>query len=267
MLDRSRCIIIVPVYQHVEPRCEERLRGLERSGYRVWRIGAGAAIDLGRNRLATWALEEGYHELMWIDSDIEFPVDAVDHLRELDLPLVGGAYPKKGQSAFAFHYSGPEVVLGVDGGLLEVDYLPGGFLHTRREVYEAILDRFKLPLCNRVFGDAIYPFFLPQIIPYRGEHWYLPEDFSFCQRARECGYKMMLDTSIRLSHIGAYGYSFEDSCGDRVRYDTFRAQLTVRPESVPPPVGAKEPKESGESGESRESRESVDSGEPKEGTS
>lgn len=237
MLDRSRCIVIVPVYQHVEPRCEEGLRSLERAGYRVWRIGAGAAIDLGRNRLATWALDEGYNELMWIDSDIAFPVDAVDHLRDLELPIVSGAYPKKGQSAFSFHYNGPEVMLGQQGGLLEVDYLAGGFLHTRREIYEAVLERFKLPLCNRLFHDAIYPFFLPQIIPFRDEHWYLPEDYAFCHRVKECGYKLMLDTRIRLYHVGAYGYTWEDSCGERTRYDSFRAELIP---FTPPPAGSKE---------------------------
>lgn len=229
MLDRSRCVIIVPVYQHIEPRCEESLRALERSGFRVWRIGAGAAIDLGRNRLATWALDEGYSSLMWIDSDIAFPTDAVDQLLDRDLPLVGGAYPKKGQSAFAFHYDGPELVMGAEGGLVEVQYLPAGFLLTRREVYEDMIKQLALPLCNRAFGDAFYPFFLPQMVPFRGESWYLPEDFSFCHRARACGYRILLDTTLRLSHVGPYPYSWEDACGERQRFDTFRVNLNQMP--------------------------------------
>lgn len=229
MLDRSRCIIIVPVYQNIEPRCETGLRGLERAGYRVWRRNGGAAIDLGRNRLCAQALEEGYSELMWIDSDIAFPVDAVDHLRELDKPLVGAAYPKKGESSFSFHREESTVLeMGADGGIMEVTYLPTGFLYTRREVYETIATQLQLPVCNRVFAEVPFvPYFLPMVIPYQNEHWYLPEDYAFCHRARQCGFPSLLDTRIRLAHVGTYGYAWEDACGERPRFDRFQVHLAA----------------------------------------
>lgn len=220
MLDRSRCVVIVPLYHHIETRCERGLRDLERAGYAVWRRFGGAAIDLGRNRLAQEALTEGYHELMWIDSDIEFPVDAVDHLRDQDVPLIGCAYPKKGEASFAFH-SGPiDLTMGPNGKVVEVTYLPTGFLFTRREVYERIISVCQLPLCNRIFADQpFYPFFLPMIVPHGTESWYLPEDYAFCHRARQAGYPILLDTRIRLMHLGVYGYSWEDACGPRPRVD------------------------------------------------
>jgi hypothetical protein len=35
---------------------------------------------------------------------------------------------------------------------------------------------------------------------------YLTEDYA-SERARRCGYRLVADTTIRLQHIGAYGYS------------------------------------------------------------
>ena len=51
--------------------------------------------------------------------------------------------------------------------------------------------------------------------------WYLAEDYAFCERARQCGYKIMADTSIRLWHIGEYAYGWEDAGLERVRHDSF----------------------------------------------
>ena len=35
---------------------------------------------------------------------------------------------------------------------------------------------------------------------------YLPEDFSFFERARNVGYDAWLDTTIRLAHVGSHVY-------------------------------------------------------------
>jgi hypothetical protein len=51
--------------------------------------------------------------------------------------------------------------------------------------------------------------------------WYLPEDYAFCERARQCGYQIMADTAIRLWHHGSYGYTWEDAGKDKPRYETF----------------------------------------------
>lgn len=237
MLNRSKCVVIVPVYRDVEPRCEESLQKLERLGYVVWRKRLGAQIDFIRNRLATAALDEGFSEIMWIDSDIAFPFDAVDHLRDLDLPFIGVGYPKKGENSFAFNYPAPKVVFGDEGEIVEVRYLPTGFLYTKREVYETMIERLKMPLCNTMFGEPQYAFFQGIVVPHEGGHWYVPEDFAFCERARQCGYKILMDNRIRLWHIGGYGYSWEDSCGDRQRYKTF----TVTIGSGAPPVPTEPP--------------------------
>lgn len=106
------------------------------------------------------------------------------------------------------------VVLGQGGGLLEVLYAACGFLLVQRLVYLDIQSQLELPTCNTMFGEAIVPWFQPMIRPYRNGHWYLGEDFSFCERARQAGFRIMADSTIRLWHYGSYPFSWEDAGAD-----------------------------------------------------
>jgi hypothetical protein len=54
------------------------------------------------------------------------------------------------------------------------------------------------------------PYFLPMVMPSGDVHIYLGEDFAFSERARQSGFRIYADTSIRLQHIGIYGYGWED---------------------------------------------------------
>jgi hypothetical protein len=67
----------------------------------------------------------------------------------------------------------------------------------------------------------MFPFFLPMIRRIEEGHWYLAEDYAFCQRARDCGYRIFADASIRLWHIGTYRYGWEDAGMERQRFGTF----------------------------------------------
>ena len=141
--------------------------------------------------------------------------------------------------------------MGKGGGLVELLYCGTGFMHVRREVYTAIKQKLALPMCNAKFGRPMVPFFMPMIvndsrsllprgtiaaaaqgngaqqagadssIPAERTYWYLGDDYAFCERARQCGYKIMADTSIRLWHIGEYAYGWEDAGLDRPRHDSF----------------------------------------------
>ena len=136
-LDPAKCVILVPAAYHVKPACDERLRRLERRGYTVRRVGGYAAIDQGRNQIATNALlRDGFAELMWIDADIVFEPEAVDRLRSHGLPISCGVYAKKGRRAFACNFppGTKEIRFGSRGGLIEIPYAGAGFLHTRRRI-------------------------------------------------------------------------------------------------------------------------------------
>ena len=227
-IDPNRCVVLVPVAQTIVPGCEAALTELERRGYAVRRVHGYAAIDQARNQMATDALRAGFHETMWIDSDIVFHPDAIDQLRALDLPISGGICVKKNERALAIHAMPEcqEIIFGTGGGTLEVQYAGTGFLHVRREVYESIETQFDLPTCNEQFGSPMVPYFLPMIVNSDTKPWYLAEDYAFAERAKQCGYKIIVDSRIRLLHVGPYGYSWEDAGGSNQRHETYGFRLT-----------------------------------------
>jgi hypothetical protein len=234
----SSCVILVPALAQPTPKCEEGLRELERRGYPIRRVRGFSAIDQGRNQMASDALHDGFAETMWIDTDIGFTADSVDRLRFLDLPIAAGLYPQPGARSLACKLlpETDELVFGEKGGLVEVLYVAAGFLHVRRATYVAIRDKLALPLCNTRFGRGVWPFFQPlaaeeemvTIVASANDstarqvrHRYLTDDYAFCHRARQAGFNIMADTTIRLWRTGSYGFGWEDAGSDPERFDTY----------------------------------------------
>jgi hypothetical protein len=238
--DRRKCVILVPFATHIHPECDDALRELERRGYPVRRVGGYAAIDQGRNQMATDALRDGFDETMWIDADIGFHPDCVDRLRAHSLPIVAGIYPQKAKRALACHVleGSPSITFGQAGGLVELRYVATGFLLVRREVYLQVQEHCRLPVCNEQFGQPMLPFFQPMVCPTGSGHWYLAEDYAFCQRAREAGFRIFADTTIRLSHLGMYAYGWEDAGRGPQRFSTFTLHFAAPPARVPASAGA-----------------------------
>ncbi len=226
--ENSNCVILVPFTGFIHYECEVGLKELERRGYVVHRVGGYAAIDQGRNQMATDALIDGFEETVWIDSDIGFNPDDVDRLRSHPVSIVSGVYPQKGKRSIASHVlpNTPNVVFGEAGGLTEMLYLATGFLLVRRQAYLEIQRTLKLPLCNERFGQPTIPFFMPMVHEIDDGYWYLAEDYSFCERARQSGFKCYADTTIRLWHIGWYKYGWEDAGIDRTRFNTFHLDVS-----------------------------------------
>ena len=233
----QKCVVLVPVGSHIEARCEESLLVLQQRGYPVRRIRGYAAIDQGRSQIATDALAEGFEELLWVDSDVAFDANDVDKLRGHGLPITCGIYPKKGprQLAAAMWPETKQLVFGQGGGLVDIRYAGFGFVHTRREVYAKIAE--SLPVCNLQFKRPIVPYFLPFLHEEQADPsslsppaspliWYLGEDYAFCERALQAGFKIMADTTIRLWHIGSYPYGWEDAGREVQRFENYTYTLS-----------------------------------------
>jgi hypothetical protein len=128
-------------------------------------------IDTARSQLATDAVARGFEELMWIDSDTEFDLAAVERLRSHNLPIVSGLYPKKGMRALASSLL-PEtekIIFGEGGELVEIRYAATGFLLTKRQVYLDIQRKCNLPVCNLMFNKPLVPLFMTMVVEVAGE--------------------------------------------------------------------------------------------------
>ena len=238
---RKDCVVLVPYNGFIHAECEEALKELERRGYTVRRVGGYAAIDQGRNQMATDALVDGFAETLWIDADVGFHPDDVERLRAHSLPIVSAIYPQKNKRALASHVLADtkSITFGEGGGLIELLYAATGFLLVRREAYLTIQRKLQLPMCNERFGRPLIPFFLPMVRTIDDGHWYLAEDYSFCERARMAGFKIYAYTSIRLWHIGLYRYGWEDAGIGLPRFNAFTLNLSLPGDTPPsPPTGS-----------------------------
>src|SRR5882724_2335161 len=231
MNDNSKCAVLVPVARSIEPETEDGLRILASRGYMVRLLRGSSQVDLARSTLATEALQDGFEETMWIDSDQTFNPDDVDKLRAHDLPFVVGLYVQKGPKRFAgmFPADVGKVKFGKGGGLCPMTDVGFGFTYVRGDVYAAI--REGLPEAHRTVmggyqGKMITPYFLPLIAEKKGfGQTYLSEAYSFTDRAKAAGFHPQADTTIRLGHIGRKEYTWDDLTYTPQRLDTIEIVL------------------------------------------
>ena len=209
--------VLVPSMNGPEPECREGLEALKRRGFDVVEQRGCSAIDAARNGMATTALLKGADVLFWIDSDIQFDPDDVAKLCKSSHPLIGGIYMKKDQSfqsGVALNYDAKalkKIEFTRESKPFEVVALPCGFTKVSRCVYESVRSHHKMPMCNEASGDGVLGFYRPTIIEKEdGTHLYQAEDYAFCWRAKEAGFKPMADPSIRLTHWGRFGYRVDD---------------------------------------------------------
>jgi hypothetical protein len=220
-------VALVPVATVIEPECEASLQKLRARGIKVRVFRGASAIDQARSMMAYDALKDGFTELLWIDADIAFEPDDVDLLLAHEKPFVCGIYPKKGTRALACHVlpGTKELLMGEQGGLVEILYAAGGFTLVRSAVYAEVEQKLALPTCNAKFGAPLVPYYLPLVKETDDGAWYLAEDFAFSERARQAGFAVYADTRIRLKHIGRYAYQWEDAGTAPKRHASYRIAL------------------------------------------
>ena len=194
-------------------------RELDRRGiefYEGFSVG-DALVSRSRSLVASAFLRSDADVLLTIDTDIWFRAQDAISLAEkaLAYDIIGGLYMTralKTQPALLL----PEgtTVMAEGQEPVEAQFLSTGFMATHRSVFETLTSG--LPLCHQNWEDrgvntSFWPFYMPFTIPWEGDgHMYLSEDWAFCHRAKEAGFKVWLDPTIRLGHIGSVMYTLED---------------------------------------------------------
>lgn len=181
----------------------------------------GVLISRSRSIVASNFLRSEADVLLTIDSDIVFRAQDAISLCEkaLKYDLIGGCYATRGsrRKVAALLPHGEAVVFANNEEPLQVRYLAAGFMAISRSVVEKIRDT--LPLCDQGTKDTpseadlpFWPFYMPYVIPVKEKqkNVYLSEDVAFCERAKGVGFKMWLDPTIRLGHVGDYMFLLED---------------------------------------------------------
>lgn len=181
-------------------------------------VSGDALISRARSIAASAFLRSDADILLSIDSDMFFTAEDAIKLceRALEFKLISALYMTRSlqtQPALML-LPGQRLVFAANSEPVEAVFASTGFMAVHREVFEMLKE--DLPLCHQGWqyqgiDTSFYPFYMPFTIPWEVEgHLYLSEDWAFCRRAKDKGFKVWLDPSIRLGHMGDYMFTLED---------------------------------------------------------
>jgi hypothetical protein len=170
-------------------------------------------ITMARNRIVAEIFRQDKHDwdsIVWIDADISWEPEDLLKMCLHDEDVVCGTYRKKIHQACHFTM---KLIPGQEEpderGLIEVEAVGTGFLRVSRNAMQNLLSNEEVSYTEKVtqveFANSnmeIKNLFESGI--KNGEM--LSEDFFFCAKLREHGYKIMLDTKIDLGHDGSFTY-------------------------------------------------------------
>ena len=160
----------------------------------------GTLIFNQRERLADEALKDGADAILWIDSDMRFPKDALQILLSRKLPIVGvNATTRRFPvlpTALDYDQETKDLVKVTSKdktGLEQVLGLGFGMVLVRKEVFQKVEK----------------PWFWFEQTDKGGT---IGEDIYFCVKAFDKGFKTVLDHDLskHIRHIGTYEYGWDD---------------------------------------------------------
>jgi len=175
-------------------------------------LSNSSLISQGRSKIANFFINNTEHEyLFFLDSDIGFESKDVLKLLAHQVPIVSGAYPMKIiPERYCVDVVQPEERRG---DLLKIGGNGMGFVFIHRQVFLDIARQYPglkytpsdyhsdTPHTQAEMENS-YHYFAEQ----RTENGFASEDKSFFHRARQVGYDVWLDTSIKLNHTGYHIY-------------------------------------------------------------
>lgn len=189
-----KILIAVPCMDSVAAQFSQALAMLEKEGHCLVSFVIGSLIYNSRNDLAKQALHYECDYILWLDSDMVFPPETLKYLlKEMDetgADMISGLYFRRCAPFSPVAFDTLEIK---DGKASWTDYT--GELTGMHEVggvgFGCVLQKTGMLLdMAATYGDFFGP------IANVGE------DLAFCWRARQLGYKIMLDCNLKLGHVG-----------------------------------------------------------------
>lgn len=158
---------------------------------------------------------------LMIDDDVVFApehAESVVRLAKEKRSIVCGAYPvKDGTHLACRRFPGQTVLFGDGQPPVEIVYPATGFMAVHRDVINAMVEAKNedgsplFPLCDINGLSPMWPFFdCFTMTDDNGHNEYLSEDYAFGEQARRLGFKVWLDPTVILYHMGFYPYTIEN---------------------------------------------------------
>lgn len=189
-----KTLIAVPCMDQVAAPFAQSLASLDKEGDCFVSFIIGSLIYDARNSFAKQAIKVGADYVLWLDSDMIFPQDTLKkmlrHMAE-GKDIVSGLYFRRRDPYTPVIFKQLGVVDGKQVNEGYDDYPP-----------ESI---FEVAACG--FGCVMMKTSVLFDVGMEKGNWFEPaegygEDLAFCRRAKDLGYKIWCDSTIKCGHVG-----------------------------------------------------------------
>ena len=157
-------------------------------------------VQRARNSLFRLALQGNYDDLFFIDSDCEWNPEWFFRLLDRPEPIVGGALIKKSENeGYTVKLTDKKLKYSNDNKLIEVDGVGTGFMKVSRFALEKLWE-----ISDAYTSEGEEHRMICDIKVENGD--LISEDFVIANKWKSLGYKIWLDPTITLNHIGTKKY-------------------------------------------------------------
>jgi len=166
-----------------------------------------------RNLLSLYAIENGFDQVMWLDSDMMFPPDILQRLESWHEDMVTGLYVKRHSPVEPVIYQELKEPERDDTGRLigQIKPYPYGSAIQNGETFTVAGCGMGCCLTSVKLLKEVWDTFGPAFTPFP----WAGEDISFCYRVGRLGYKIWCDASVSCGHIGTFMYTTALLGGDK----------------------------------------------------
>lgn len=185
-----KLLIAVPAYESMRVEFVRSLMDL--TGWlnenKVWyevKIISGTLVHIARDRLAQHAVNNGFDEVLWIDSDMVFDRHVYEDLKDAGRDMVCGWFISRHYPYVSCLFRSMDPVERIN----EVPDVP-----------------FRVAGCG--FGCVLMKAeILKQVMVSNGGKCFVPsqklgEDCAFCKRVTDLGFEIWCEPTVRVGHVG-----------------------------------------------------------------
>ena len=189
-----KTLIAIPCMDQVPTMFCQSLALLKKVGECTLAMQTGSLVYSSREQLTVKAAKADADYVLWLDSDMVFAPDLLERmlatLEAGKYDILSGVYYRRVAPYTPVLFETLEINENGDAKYTEYKEIPDGIFEAAGCGFGCVLMR------SDVFLD----------VQYRFGHMFTPigkngEDVSFCWRARQCGFKIYCDPSIKLGHV------------------------------------------------------------------
>jgi hypothetical protein len=157
-----------------------------------------ALIQRSRNDLVALAVEQGFDGLLWIDADIEWAPQWALDVATSDKDVLGIPCIKKSLFEESYNVKAKPEQLGE--GIFSVESVGTGFLYLSKKAFTHLWDTSQPYTHNGKDKRWIF-----EVKIQDGD--IISEDVLMCQKLREGGFEVFIDSDKTCNHVGTLKYS------------------------------------------------------------